>query len=356
VASSANVPTVEFRLLPTWEELTDPGNPLTLFPKFQDLVLASTELCQLTFFQAFEVSNWSYTGMKQRKGRLDTKFYRQSLVAKVSDHYRTALGECFNAFNKGPDRTLMFLMFLNDVRQINAVTPIPSGSSKPRLNPAKLSASDAAEVALTLTHRQSKKVVSIYAQQAHGNPHCLPIDTWIAAFLAFPLNVARYDAKQGSYAGDKANLAAIQEFVSSANHLGKVEPLLWTTAQARKIHSAICDDALWCIKESAKFKARGANPLSCKACLLAIRQACPAYAQIAASEVTFNAKGGDFRLKTSASDNKTTGQTFETCTSASGIVDEDTVHDFSTAFRVSYPHPSHKGGTPMRVRDFIAMY
>jgi hypothetical protein len=356
VASSANVPTVEFRLLPTWEELTDFANPLTLFPKFQDLVVASTDMCHLPAFQAFEVSNWSYTGMKKSKGRPDTKFYRQTLVAGVADRHRTALGECFNAFDKGPDRTIMFLMFLNDVRQINLGTASPSGSSKPRLNPAVLSATDAAEIALTLNYRQSKKVVTIYAQQAHGNPHSLPIDTWIAAFLAYPLNVANYHSKQGSYAGDKANLAAITEFVSSATMLGKVERLLWITAQARKIHSAICDDALWCIKESAGFKARGANPLACKACLLAIRQVCPAYAQIADLEVRFNAKGGDFQLKTTAGDNKTTGQRFTTCTSANGVVDEDTVNDLAGAFRFTYPHPSHKAGKPMRVRDFVAMY
>lgn len=357
VASSANVPTVEFRLLPTWEELTDPDNPLTLFPQFQKLVFASASVCQLPPFEAFEISNWSHTGMKKRKGYLDTPFYMQTLVGGVSQQFRPPLVECFNAFDKGPDRTIMFLMFLNDVRQINVAKPTPAGSSKPRLNPVKFSASDAAEIALTLTHRQSKKVVSIYAQQAHGNPHCLPIDTWIGAFMAFPLDVAKYDAKTGSYKGDIANISAITAFVSSANLLGKVERLLWVTAQARKIHSAICNDALWCIKESAGFAARGANPLACKACLLAIRQVCPAYAAIANKDVYFNATTGlGFKLRTTAGDNTTPGQRFTTCTSLGSVLDEDTVNDFADAFQVSYPHPSHSGGSPMKVRDFIEMY
>ncbi len=357
VSSSENVPTVEFRLLPTWAELTDPENPLTLFPQFQKLVFASIEVCQLSPFEAFEISNWSHTGMKKRKGYLDTPFYMRTLAGGVSQRYRSSLVECFNAFDKGPDRTIMFLMFLNDVRQINASKPTPDGSSKPRLNPAKLSAADAAEVALTLSHRQSKKVVSIYAQQAHGNPHCLPIDTWVAAFLAYPLNVARYDPNAGSYRGDKANIRAITEFVSSANLLGKVERLLWVTAQARKIHSAVCNDALWCIKESAGFRARGANPLACKACLQGIRDACPAYSAIANINVFFNAsKGLGFRLRTSEGNNTTPGQRFTTCTGSGGVVDEDTVNDFADAFKVSYPHRSKKGGTPMKVKDFVGTY
>ena len=357
VASSANVPMVDFRLLPTWEEFTDTTNPLTAFPRFRDLVLASADLCRLPSFQGFELSHWSYTGLRKRHGHLDTKFFMDELVGAVSEQHRGALIDCFNAFDKGPTRSIMFLMFLNDLRQVNKEKPNPPGSAKPRINPGKLSAGDAAEIALTLNYQQSKKVIAIYAQQCHGNHHCLPIDTWIAAFLAYPLNVARYDAKQGSYSGDKGNRQAITEFVSSAKLLGKVERLLWVTAQARKIHSAICDDALWCIKESAGFKARGANPLACKACLLAIRQVCPAYAQIADLVVSFNSgKGADFQLKTTEGNNKTPGQRFTVSTSARDIVDEDTVNDFAEAFRVGYPHPSHEGGKPMKVRDFIVMY
>jgi hypothetical protein len=359
VASGHAVPYVEFHLLPTWEELTDATNPLAWFPRFERLVAASQAICSLPFFGARELENWSFTGAQipGAAHALDTTFLMDRVVGAVPQQHRGSLVDCFNAFDKGPPRTMIFLMFLNDVRQLNANNPLPAGSQKPRLDPARLSASDAADIAMNMAGWQSKKVVSIYAQQCHGNRHCFPMDTWIAAFLWHPLHAAEYNAKSGQSRGNFATNLAIAKFISSATLLGKVERLLWVTAQARKIHSPVCDDALWCVKASGDFKARGANPLTCNACNGAIRAVCPAYASIRLLNVSFNGSDPEapFNIITSAADNVTHGQRFEACETEQGMIDEDTPSDWAAAF-APYPSPDHPGKAALTVEEFINLY
>jgi len=254
---------------------------------------------------------------------------------------------------------VIYLMFLNDLRQVLTPVPntLPAGAHHPRLNPANLSAADAADIAVNMGGWQSKKVISIYSQQCHGNHHCFPMDTWIAAFLWHPLRVAKYNAKSGQSSGSAANILAISNFISSATLLGKVERLLWVTAQARKIHSPVCDDALWCVKASGDLKARGANPLACNACHAPIRTVCPAYLSIQGQAVAFNGSDpdADFDIITSAGDNVTHGQRFERCETEQGVIDEDTTTDWAIAFG-TYPNPAHPDGASMTVEEFVDLY
>lgn len=360
VAHSADVPAVEFHLCPTWEELVDISNPLALFPKFRDLVQASHAVCALVFFRPVDLGRWSYTGLVMPRGnRLDKTFYMDRFAAGVPQQHRMSLVNCFNSFNKGAPRATIFLMLLNDFRQITAPRPLPHGSNHPRLDPERLSGADVADIALNMQkYYQSKKVVAIYTQQCHGNVHSLPIDTWIGAFLAYPLNVASYDAAAGVSEKTAANRSSITALVSGAGRLGKVERLLWATAQARKIHSTICDDAFWCIKESEEFKARGANPLACKACHPAIRSVCPAHKSILDFIVSFNrsVRNADFDIVTSAGNNITPGQTFVRCVKRDGVIDEDTPTDRAEAFNQQFPVSGHVDGAPMTVHEFIERY
>jgi NAD-dependent dihydropyrimidine dehydrogenase PreA subunit len=247
------------------------------------------------------------------------------------------------------------------MRQLNSAAPIPAGAANPRINPALLSAADAAEIFLHLDAFQSKKVIAIYSQQCHGNHHCLPVDTWIAAFLAYPLAAAEYNTGSGTPRATNANLAAVAVFIGAANHFGKVERLLWITAQARKIHSTVCNDALWCVKESGDSKARGANPLTCKACNVAIRNVCPAHLAIEHLIVAFNGSDAEapFNLITSSADNTTQGQRFARCEGhgdMEGLLDEDTPTDSAGSFTVPYPAQGHQNGAVLSVEDFIALY
>jgi hypothetical protein len=354
VQSSGGVPYVEFHLLPTWEELTDESNPLPLFPRFRQLMAATTAVCSLPIFAAYDLSNWSYTGMTL--GKWDTRYFMDHIVGAVADQHRSTLIECFNAFNKGPQRPILFMMMLNDLRQLHVTAPTPAGAHNPRINPAMLTAADVADVFLNMAHWQSNKVVSIYGQQCHGNVNCFPIDTWIASFLDWPLAVADYSPNTGQLSGRAANYRAVAAFIAAANQLGKAERLLWVTAQARKIHSPACNDALWCVKKSGDFAARGANPLSCKACNATIRAICPAHLEILGRTVRFNGTvpRGGFNIETSAGNNVAHGQRFLRSTDSAGTADEFTVVDAPDAF-APFPSPSHNGAD-MTVADFIRTY
>lgn len=356
IASSGAVPHIQFYLMPTWDELIDLNNPLALFPRFRDLVLAAQALCLLPEFGPRELTNWSYTGMQTPTGP-DTAMFKDHLVGNTAFQHRKSLINCFNAFDKGPPRTIMFLMLLNDIRQIRAEAPQPVGSQKPRLNPAAISATDAAEITMNMTGRQSKKVVSIYAQQCHANTHCMPMDTWISALLWQPLRAVEYNSRSGQSRGNGDARLATRDFISNATMLGKAERLLWVTAQARKIHSQVCDDALWCIKASNDFKARGANPLTCKACFAAIRDVCPAFGAIADQRVAFNGSDphADFNLLTSAGNNSTHGQRFTRCESGQDEIDEDTPDDSADSF-APYPSPAHPGKPTITVAEFVGLY
>jgi hypothetical protein len=171
------------------------------------------------------------------------------------------------------------------------------------------------------------------------------------------LNVASYNYKDGTIQDTAINRQVVINFISAASQLGKVERLLWITAQARKIHSPVCDDALWCIKESAGLKARGANPLACKACNIAIRTVCPAFHAIQQTLVGFNGSepASEFNLITSQQNNVAHGQTFVRSVRHGGIpIDEDTATDSRQNF--AYPNHGHIDGAPMTVEQFIANY
>jgi hypothetical protein len=249
-------------------------------------------------------------------------------------------------------------MLLNDIRQINLAEARPYGSNKLRLNPSAISSADAADIAMNMEGGyQSKKVVAIYAQQCHGNRHCMPMDTWISAMLWQPLRVVEYNSRSGQPRGNADARIATRDFISSATMLGKVERLLWVTAQARKIHSQVCDDALWCIKSSLDLKARGANPLTCKACFGPIRDVCPAFRSIAHQSVAFNGSdpSADFNLVTSAGNNNTHGQRFTQAESLQGVIDEDTPDDSADSF-APYPSPAHPGTATITVSEFVDLY
>jgi len=153
------------------------------------------------------------------------------------------------------------------------------------------------------------------------------------------LMLSEFDRAAGAARETAVNLNAVQNVIASANRLGKVERLLWVTAQARKIHSSICNNAFWCVKESGEFKARGADPLACKACCGTIRSVCPAYLEISNALISFNNSGEEtFNLSTSGSDNIIQGQKIIACTGPGGVLaDEDTPTYASSSFIVPYP-------------------
>lgn len=243
--------------------------------------------------------------------------------------------ECFNAFDKGPLRTIMFLQMLNDIRDR-------------RLAPRQLTSAHFGLIYDRLGgFYQTPKVIALYAQQCFGNTCALPVDTWVETFMKWPLKIYPTRGR------------GLQRVFASANNLGKVERLLWISAQARKVHSSLCDDIPWCSKYDSEGKPRGANPLACNACLLRIRNTCPAYADIAGKTISFNGPRGShmFEIWTDQRNNTAPNQKFTLCMGSGtygDIHDDFTPVDVPGAF-APFPQPGHRGQT-LTVHEFIKIY
>lgn len=335
IQSSGDVPQIDFYLLPTIHELLDQTNPLTSFRNYSQLLNIANRIqdhyCTFVEVGGLQLSRFN----NPNRGR----FRAVDLVAifngtAISPEDKPLAIECFNAFDKGPQRPLIFLLMLDDLR-------------KGRLNPDTLTSEQSGSIydGLNLTY-QSPKVIEIYAQQSFGNVDAMPIDTWIKTMFKWPLQV---------YPADNSPNKITQIF-SNSNNLGKAERLLWVVAQSRKVHSSACNDAVWCIKYSGN-KPRGANPLACNICLANIRNNCPAYNIIRNFTVSFNTTGGHFVITTSSGNNTTNNQTFIKCIGNS--IYEDIIDEFSPADSPNgfapFPGIGHDGSN-LTVQDFIQRY
>lgn len=344
VASAAGLPQVDFYLLPTVVELTTPGW-LTDFPNYEHLTNAVEELQSyrppggaIPPFQLRTVGAMQVLGYQNKwaPGKFNTAKVMQLIDAAVSPANRRAAYEAFNAFDKGPGRTIIFFMMLADLRAS-------------RLQMGALSAADVGALYDGLKNSyQSPKAISIYAQQAFGNPNATPIDTWVETFFATPLKVVQMGSK------------SFASVFSAANNFGKVERLIWVAAQARKVHSSACDDALWCTKYSSTGEPRGANPLACTICLPAVRRVCPAHAAIVGDKVEFNGSRGAarFHVETSAHNNTAGGQAFISVYGLSlgrPILDDFSPVDDSAHLR-TFPAAGHAPDTPVTVSEFVTLY
>lgn len=351
IQSSGNIPQIDFYLLPTIQELTDINNPLTSFPNYSDLINIATQIqvkyCSLVTIDGMNISKFTNPFAPK-------KFNTESVLKILTNppipyDKRQFAEQCFNAFGKGPQRTVIFLMLLDDIRH-------------KRISPATLTSPQCGSIYDTLksvSSYQSPKVIEIYAQQSFGNTAAMPIDTWIETFMKWPLNVWPTGKIKNKY----------QYIFSHSQNLGKVERLLWVTGQARKVHSSACNNALWCVKYSSrstpeeevstsgnnKRKAipRGANPLSCNICTTAIRNCCPAYEKIKNSKVCFNSNStGDIQFAI-----VTENQKFKFCKGYSiynEILDDMSSVDDPGGYA---PYPdTHHNGSIITVDEFVKIY
>jgi len=335
IQSAGGVQT-DFHLLPTFCELTDMSNPLNLFPRYRSIreAVRIFHNAHCRVIPAAGITASSFTRL--HGGSLAT-----AEVLEVINHMpqaaRDAAMEAFNAFDKGPGRTIVFMLLLAD---------LIAG----RLNPAGLTSVQCSRLYKELAGTyQSPKTIEIYAQQAHGNPNAMPLDTWVETFLKWPLTL---------YPAHGKNIGPVFQ---NSTGIGKVERLIWVAAQARKVHSTACDDALWCTKFGAADEGpRGANPLACRICLESIRNVCPAYSKISNFPIVFNAPRTvqeEFRITTSMGNNTSPNQKFVRCEGYSlynEIVDEFSAQDVSTAF-APYPQGGHAGDS-MTVAQFVSVY
>ncbi len=338
IQNGGGIPHIDFYLLPTIGELLNQSNPLNLFPKYSELVTVAN-LFQQNNCSLITVGNISLSKFTNSQGGTLNTAKILSLLnrAYIPSYLRSSATECFNTFDKGPQRTVIFFLMLSDIR---------SG----RLNPSTLSNTTLGSMYVGLERTyQSPKVIHIYAQQSFGNPAAMPIDIWMETFFQWPLNIYKNFPRQ----------TREQDVISSSTNLGKVERLLWVSAQARKVHSSACNDAIWCTKYASNSKPRGANPFACRICLTSIRSVCPAYADIRQRQVVFNTSGTNqqFEIVTSSNNNTTPNQKFISCKGTSiytDINDDFSPSDSPNGF-APYPNAASNAGI-MTVEDFINTY
>lgn len=338
IQNGAGIPHIDFYLLPTINELQDLTNPLNLFPKYSALIDVANRFqqnnCSLIAVGNINLSKFA----NLQGGKFDTaKILHLLNQTYIPHNLRSYAIECFNTFDKGPQRTVIFLLMLSDIRN-------------GRLNPATLANSTLGSMYAGLENTyQSPKVIHIYAQQCFGHVDSIPIDIWMETFFQYPLNLYKNFPKK----------TRDRDLLAVSSNLGKVERLLWVSAQARKVHSSACNDAIWCTKYSSNRKPRGANPLACKICLPSIRNVCPAFADIKQRQIVFNAAASatQFAIETSAGNNNTPNQKFISCVGQS--IYNDIVDDFSPSDSPNgyapYPSANHQGGA-LTVDQFINTY
>lgn len=336
----------DFYLLPTWTEFRDTTNPLAFFQKFSALVgpHGATDFFAQYFTSSVNLAGSSYSRFERLQvnaaaGKNFPLLNTPALVAMMEQaparsRARAALYDNYSAFNRGPGRAILSLLMHHDLRQ-------------GRWNPEYLTQQDCISQYRDLkSSYQSPKVMQLFAQQCFGSLPALPIDNWVNTFVKGPLAL---------------NVPAAQfhllVFESSAVW-GKIERLIWMAAQARKVHSSVAENILWCVRYGGPDKQmRLANPFSCKVCQSHIRDACPAYSAIKDELVSFNLPAqptSGFNVRTSDGDNLTQAQVFIACEGV-GLYDEYTPKDRPNDFN-PYPSASHVGGAAMTVEKFRSSY
>jgi len=333
----------DFYLLPTFTELTDTSNPLNIFPDFADLVRGADEFVHM-FCESRVLGKNTFSDFCPAMTGLGTKLKTEMILGaidSVSPGYRKALTDAYSSLDRGPQRSIILFMMLHDLRHNLWHPELLDSKANGELYPGLKSS------------YQSPKVIQLYAQQCFGNVSVLPKDIWVETFYTWPLNF-RPSKKKLLY----------QELFQSCDVWGKLERLIWIAAQARKVHSSVCADILWCVRYgqpkqgNVAGKMRGANPLACKICELHVRESCPGYGRIKNDIVKFNVKdhaddSPDFAVHTSGGENVTKGQSI---VSASGqkVADIYSTRDRSSTFGL-FPTPGHSG-EDISVAEFIERY
>lgn len=363
----SGLPKIDFYLLPTYDELCDSSNPLSLFPKYESLItvidsfyaeyctnkiklnnkkLISTTTSSLvtkisSTAAEISLSQLTLPSIYKSKNGINTKTYLKMIDdLKISVSEKNLALECFNAFGKGPRRTIIFFLILHDLRY-------------GLLHPENLNNSDFEIIYTSLKSTyNSPKVISMYAQQCFGNENALPIDTWVETFLHSPLYL--YNKK-------KLGKEDYSNIFNNTTKLGKFERLIWFASQARKVHSSACDDCLWCTKYGSPEKnkknnnerIRGANPLSCTICIKTIRDKCPAFNDIKDYNVSFNLS--NLALYPNINFNIITNGT--TFVEVFGQIDNISLRDsFSPKDAPQNFQPYHHVSNVISVKEFIDSY
>ena len=109
---------VDYYLLPTFRELTDLSNPLSLFPRLSDLINGAIKFCS-AYCRKRKVGTLTFSGFDigstRTKTKLDTEVVLE-IMGRETGRVKEALFNNCSAFNRGPQRSIISLMMFNDLR------------------------------------------------------------------------------------------------------------------------------------------------------------------------------------------------------------------------------------------------
>ena len=110
-----DAPKVNFYLLPTYRELISPKSSLDLFPRFKALCDAVDDFCA-NFCDVIRIGRLHFSQFRRPRGeRLNTKNLL-AWIDSLKSRSHEPLIQCFNAFDKGPPRTILFILMLKDLK------------------------------------------------------------------------------------------------------------------------------------------------------------------------------------------------------------------------------------------------
>ncbi len=331
----------DFYLLPTFEEFRDASNPMGYFPKMAGLLRAAENFVH-SYCDTVNTVEGDFSKFELKRVGRGNQIRSDVILGLIEDSPpddQEALFDNFSIYDRGPQRSIISLMMMHDIRVRN-------------WDPANLTA-DSGELYDDLKGSyQTPKVIHLYAQQCFGNPTVLPIDNWVTTFVGAPL--AFVPSKKKHF---------YTELFACSDVWGKIERLIWIAAQARKVHASVCSDILWCIRFGSRKvgatpgKLRAANPLACKICVPHIRDVCPSFSLIKHRSISFNNPiASTFNITTSLGNNIDKGQRIEACESALlNLKDEYSTRDQPESFGV-FPSTSHNPHGEIDVETFLKLY
>lgn len=117
IQCSGGVPQVDYYLLPTVDELLGIYS-LSYFPNYSALLDIANSFTR-AFCEVINVNDIISLSKFNRPftGRLNTEKFMQMINTAIPHRNRQLAIECFNTFDKGPLRTIIFLLLLDDIRQ-----------------------------------------------------------------------------------------------------------------------------------------------------------------------------------------------------------------------------------------------
>ncbi len=264
-----------FFLLPTYNDVK--AKNTSDFPRFDNLLHAIEKIWELEFTNRDQIQGKEVRSMNRGRSWPDTRdeFVRYIEEEHVRNNTLTPdesheLGLLVDMFDRFPKRAAGFIWC---VMSINS------------LEYEKWDKRLVDEFYLRYFNSDTTvgiypKVVSCFLQQGFANEEAIPMDSWILAFVNYPLGIFGPQLRPNDTLKTQKRFEH-EEFFKKFKNRSKLERLIWLISQSKKVNMDPVFDMIWCIRYGTtgdSGELRGQNPISCYQCVL--RKNCKGYATI----------------------------------------------------------------------------